>query len=155
MAKRLPESAHVDDVVEGMLRDGALVSVPRDFHGRVMERVRLAALERRERVRFRNALLTGAFACFGVVALAGSLLAYTSFDLLLNHGVSGGLGFVDYHVATFQIAWPGRADGLFMALFLGLGGLTIWAGLWPLFGHGLSQAATGRAGLNARQLRTR
>lgn len=158
MADRRPTDAELDALIEAALRDEPLVPVPRTLHGRVAERVQLAALEQKERARFRNTLLSGFAACVGVVTAAAGMLALTNFHVLLDHGVSGGLGFWDYYRATFEVAWPVQIDGLVLALSVALGAFTIWAGLLPLRKQGLFDllhAARGQGAVPDRLLRTR
>lgn len=158
MLERYPTDAELDALIESALRDEPLVPVPRDLHGRITERVQLAALEQQARARFRNALLSGFLGAVCVVGLSVALIALTNFHVLLDHGVSGGLGFLDYYTATFKMPWPVQTDGLVLALCLGLGGLTIFAGLRPLRKHGLFHlyhTARGESTMHEHLLRTR
>ncbi len=158
MADRRYTDAELDALIEAALGDEPLAPVPRSFHSCVVERVRLVALEQQERARFRNALLSGFTACVGVVAAAVAVLALTNFHILLDHGVSGGLGFWDYYRATFEVAWPVRVDGVVLALSVVLGAGTIWVGLLPLRRPGLFPllgATRGQGALDDRLLRTR
>jgi len=153
-----PTDSELDALIESALRDEPLAPVPRDLHGRITARVQLAALEQKERARFRNALLSGFAGAVGTVAMAVALLALTNFNVLLNHGVSGGLGFLDYYTATFELPWPIRPDGLVLAACIALGGLTIWAGLRPLRQGGIFHhyhTVRGQGAMHDHLLRTR
>ncbi len=146
MVERLPSDAELDALIEAALAEEVLLPVPRDLHARVCERVQLAALQQRELARFRNALLSGFAASVGVVATLAALVLFTKFDVLLKHGISGGQGLMDSYAATFALSWPYYLEVFALALVLGLGGATLWAGLMPLrwidgvHGHGARSA---------------
>jgi len=158
MAEHQPTDAELDALVEAALREGPLVPAPRSLHGRVVERVQLAALEQKERARFRNALLSGFAACMGVMTAAVAIVASTNFEILLNHGVPGGLGFWDYYRTTFEVAWPIRFDGAILPASMALVALSLWAGLLVIGRQGMShllQAAREQGAMHERLLRTR
>ena len=153
MADNHLSTAELDALIEAALRDQPLVPVPRNLHARITERIALAALEQKERTRFRNTLLGGLAASVGVLAVAVVLVALTNFDVLLDYGVSGGQGLMDYYTATFQLSWPGRLDSLFLSLCLFLAALTVGVGVQPLrrwnllhAGHGVQDRHVVRGG---------
>ena len=104
MGERLPSDAELDALIEAALAEEVLLPVPVGFHARVNERVRLAALQQRERVRFRNTLLSGFAASVGIVVTVATFVATTKFDVLLKHGISGGRGLLDSYAATFALS---------------------------------------------------
>jgi hypothetical protein len=136
MAERLPSDAELDALIEAALGEELLLPVPVDFHARVAERVHLASLQQREQVRFRNALLTGFAASIVMVTALVALVMVTKFDVLLQHGVSGGRGLMDYYTATFALSWPQYMNTFMVILLLCLGAATTWAGLFPWRGRG-------------------
>lgn len=143
----------LDAFIEAALRDEPLAPVPHTLHARITERVALAALEHKARARFRKILLSGFLAGTGIVATTAALLAVTNFHLLLDHGISGGLGQLDYYAATFRLQWPGRLDGIYLLPSLALGAFTVWAGLRCLYAPG--GRARGGSVAYGRILRTR
>lgn len=158
MGEWRPDEATLDALIESALRDEPVAPVPRDLHARIYERVELAALEQKERARFRNTLLGALAAGAGVVATAVVLVALTNFQLLLDHGVGGWRGLLDYYAATFQLSVPGQPDGLFLVLCLSLGALTIGVGVQPLRKYGIfgrMQPEEARPPAPGRLLRTR
>ena len=137
MAEWNPQAEDLDVLIESALRDEPLSPVPLDLHARISQRIRLAALEQHERVRFRNTLLSGLAGGIAVIGVCGVLVAVTSFQLYLDHGISGGLGIWDYYrnyyAAAFEAFWRGRLDGLVLTICLTLGVFTIGVGLRPLW----------------------
>ncbi|MBL7645826.1 MAG: hypothetical protein JNK74_06500 [Candidatus Hydrogenedentes bacterium] len=132
MVERLPSDAELDALIEAALAEDVVLPVPRDLHARVCERIQLAALQQRELARFRNALLSGFAASVSIIATLAALVLFTKFDVLLKHGISGGQGLLDSYAATFALSWPYYLEAFALALVLGLGGATVWAGLMPL-----------------------
>jgi hypothetical protein len=145
MGERRPSEAELDALIEAALAGEKLLPVPVGLHARVTERVQLAALQQRERVRFRNALVSGFVAALGIVLAVAALVATTKFDVLLKHGISGGRGLLDSYTATFALSWPQYWEGLVLSLFLAIGVTTVWVGLLPWRGRGGNTQA-GRGG---------
>ena len=139
MGERLPSDAELDALIEAALAEEVLLPVPVGLHARVNERVRLAALQQRERVRFRNALLSGFAASVGIVVAVAALVATTKFDVLLKHGISGGRGLLDSYAATFALSWPQYWEGLILSLVLTIGVATVWVGFIPWRARGGGQ----------------
>jgi hypothetical protein len=157
MDERLPSEAELDALIEAALAEEVVLPVPAGLHARINERVRLASLQQRERVRFRNALLSGFAASVGVVAGVAFLVATTKFDVLLKHGISGGRGLMDSYAATFALSWPQYWEGIILSLVLMIVVATACAGLAPLRWRGMVPVAnSGRLGkaTGAKSLRT-
>ena len=150
MGEPLPSETELDAMIEAALSDEALLPVPVGLHARIGERVRLATLQQRERVRFRNALLSGLVASVVIVLSLSILVAFTKFEVLLKHGISGGKGLMDSYATTFALSWPQYWDGLVFTLFLGLGVATVGLGLMPWWGRG-GDSAPDHAGNPAAQ----
>jgi hypothetical protein len=136
MGERLPSDAELDALIEAALAEEVLLPVPAGLHARINERVHLAALQQRERVRFRNAMLSGFAASVGIVVAVAALVATTKFDVLLKHGISGGQGLMDSYAATFALSWPPYWEGLILSLVLMIVVATVWIGLIPWRGRG-------------------
>lgn len=141
MAERLPSDAELDALIEAALAEEVLLPAPVGLHARVNERVRMAALQQRERARFRNALLSGFAASVGIVVAVAALVATTKFDVLLKHGISGGRGLLDSYAATFALSWPQYWEGVVLALVLTISVATVWVGLIPRRTRGGGQLA--------------
>ncbi len=139
MDKRLPSDAELDALIEAALAEEVLLPVPMGLRARIDERVRLTALQQRERARFRNTLLSGFAASVGVVVALSALVAITKFEVLLKHGISGGQGLMDSYAATFALSWPQYWEILSLTLFLALGVASLWVGLIPWRGRGGDQ----------------
>lgn len=146
----LPHSeAELDALIEAALRDEPLLPVPVNLHGRITERVQLAALQQREQLRVRNALLSGFAASVAVVAAAGIIVAQTNFEVFLNHGVSGGRGLIDYYTATVSLSWPRYVENIGAAALLVAAAGVIWlaaSSRWSGTGPLERGAALGKSG---------
>lgn len=135
MDERTPSETELDALIEAALRDEPLLPAPIGLHARITERVALAALRQREQARFRNALLTGFAASVAIVAAAAALVAVTNFGVLLEHGIAGGGGLMDYHAARLSLAWPRYMESIGSAAFLGATAGLTWLFFAPLRGR--------------------
>jgi len=142
MVERPPTDAELDALIEAALRDEPLLPTPVGLHARITERVALADLRQREEARFRNALLSGFAASVAIVVAAAGLVAVTVFGVLLDHGIAGGRGLVDYHAATLWHSWPHYMENAGSVVLAGPA-----AGLiWFVFASLRGRAGTGRLG---------
>lgn len=97
---------NIDDFIDAALRSESMRGVPLGFHRRVEDRLRMSALLRRERSRFRRILTVS-----GVVFFSG-LSAITLAALLgdipggLTGSVPGALGYYDQFIAMLSVYWP-------------------------------------------------
>ena len=111
----------LDGRIDAALREEELRDVPAGFHRRVQERLRMAALLRREQRRFRLCMTaTGAIA--GALLLVGGI-AWFMGDLpgAVARSIPGALGFYDHLVAVLTRHWPRMAAGVFgFTLVLGV-----------------------------------
>lgn len=158
MADARFSDAELDALIESALRDEPLLPVPVGLHARVAERVHWAALQQKERARFRNTLLTGLAGSAGIITLAVLFVGMTSFHVLLEHGVSGGLGLMDYYRTTLHFSWLGQLDGLILAIGAALAVITAGAALQPLRRSGpLRLASSGKVhdSISGRSMRAR
>jgi len=93
-----PGSYDIDAIIEDALNGERMMSAPINFHRAVEERVRIAALKDRERVRFRfwmqSLVASGCVALF----IASTVVAVTNLQLIVTNGVSGGKGVYDYYL---------------------------------------------------------
>jgi hypothetical protein len=129
MADRVPTDAVLDAFIDGVLRDETMLPAPADLHRKVQKRVHFAALQARERSRFRYSLLSALGALLVVLAGTTILVTLTHFNLLYHHGVSGGMGFFDYYVNRFDASWASHVGTYALLLTMGLSFFTLWAGL--------------------------
>lgn len=150
MGEHRPSDEELDALIEAALAEEVLLPVPVGLHARINERVQLAALQQRERLRFRNALLSGFAASVAIVASLVALVAFTRFEVLLKHGVSGGKGMVDSYATTLALSWPQYWDGFVFLLFLALGAAALWIGSIPWRGRG-GERLSGRSGNSGAQ----
>lgn len=131
--------AELDALIESTLQDEALMPVPAHMHVRIAERIQLAAMQQKERIRFRNTLLTGFVGSVGIVALGTSLVILTNFHILLEHGISGGLGLLDYYRTTLPVVWLGHLDHIMLSTGAALAMVTFGVSLRSLWHRGTIQ----------------
>ena len=131
MPDYLPEE--IDAIIEDALKGEKMMSAPINFHRRVEERVRFAALKERERARFRFWMLSIAASACGALFIAAAALAVTNLNVIVTNGVSGGKGLFDYYltavfgetVESYSGAYTMIASVLLAAVALGLGWIPV------------------------------
>jgi hypothetical protein len=128
MADSLPTNAELDALIDAALRDEPLLPTPPGLHRKIQERVLFAALQERERTRFRNTLLSAVGALVVLLAGTATIVTVTHFSLFYHHGVSGGMGLVDYYLNRFDVSWSSQVGTYALLLTLGLSTLSLWAG---------------------------
>lgn len=113
--------ANMDEFIDAALMDEPLREVPFAFHARVQDRLRVTKALQRERVQFKNRILSSFFVLTALVGIASSIL-FSSMPNLID-SVPGVLGHYD-HFSTAVGLWGGGAFGLAMlaitAVALGL-----------------------------------
>lgn len=129
MANRLPTERELDQFIDAALRDEPLLPVPAGLHRKIQDRVVIAAMQERERARFRNSLLSAVGALVVILAGTVAVVSLTHFSILYRHGVSGGRGFVDYYLTLLDVTWSGQIGGYALLLALGLSMGALWMGL--------------------------
>jgi len=90
----------LDAMIEDVLKSERMLSAPLNFHRRVDERVRIAALKERERARFSFWMLSIAASACGALFLAAVAIAVTNLNVIVTNGVSGGKGTFDYYLTA-------------------------------------------------------
>lgn len=123
----------IDALIEDALKSERLVSAPLNFHRRVDERVRIAALREREAARFRFWMLSIAASACGALFVAAAVIAVTNLHVIVTNGVSGGKGTFDYYLTAvlgtsmeqYSGAYTFVASLLLAAAALGLGWLPL------------------------------
>ena len=95
-----PGRIDIDAIIEEALTSERMLAAPINFHRKVEERVRIAALKERERARFRFWMLSIAASACGALFMAATLLAVTNFQGIVTNGVSGGKGTLDYYLTA-------------------------------------------------------
>lgn len=125
--------ADLDELIEHALRSEPMLSAPINFHRKVEERVRIAALKEREHTRFRFWMLSLAASACGALFVAATLVAVTNFNVIVTNGVSGGKGTFDYYLTTLLGGGVETYSGsyTFMTSVL-LAGVALAAGWMPL-----------------------
>ena len=129
MVDRLPSNAELDAFIDAALRDEPLLPAPKGLHQKIQERVLFADLEMRERARFRNSLLSALGALCLLFVGTVVVVTVTHFSLLYHHGVSGGMGLVDYYLNRFDVSWSSQVGLYAIVITLGLSTLSLWTGL--------------------------
>ena len=128
MANSLPTDAELDALIEAALRDEPLLPTPPGLHRKIQERVLFATLQERERARFRNSLLSALGALLVLLTGTAFVVILTNFSILYHHGVSGGMGLMDYYLNRFDVSWASEIGTYALFLTLGLSALSLWTG---------------------------
>ena len=134
MGNRLPSDTELDALIEAALQDEPMLPVPPGMHGRIQERVYIASLQERERVRFRYSLLSALGALAVILFGTVTVVTLTHFSFIYQHGVSGGKGFVDYYLTLFDVSWSSRVGAYALGLAMGLSATLLWGGLLAVRG---------------------
>lgn len=123
---------HIDALIEQALRSERLRPTPIMLHRRVEQRVRIAQLRDHEALRFRYSMATLGLAFLAALLVAGLVVSFTNFSILINHGVSGGRGQYDAFTTSMQISYSGYsgAYSLISSMLLACG--TILVALIPI-----------------------
>ncbi len=123
----------IDAMIEEALKGERMLSAPLNFHRRVDERVRIAALKERERARFSFWMMSIAASACGALFIAALVIAVTNLNVIVTNGVSGGKGTFDYYltavfgatVETYSGAYTLVASVLLAAVALVLGWIPV------------------------------
>lgn len=129
MADRLPTDDALDALIDAALHEEPLLPAPPGLHGKIQDRVHIAALQERERARFRNSLLSAMGALVVILGGAATVVTLTHFSHIYHHGVSGGKGLVDYYLTLFRVSWASHVGIYALGLTLGLSAISLWSGL--------------------------
>jgi hypothetical protein len=98
--------ANLDTIIEEALCEKErLRAVPLTLHRQVMERVRIAAMRKQERLRFWYCMGSFCAACMLVLGAAVLLLGFQNPGAHLFEGLSGIRGQLDYHLLSMGQAW--------------------------------------------------
>ena len=104
----------LDQFIDTALRDDPIRPVPFGFGAAVANRVRAAAMLRRQRRHMRQSL--AALFLGALVVIAGAAATWQSGGEFLSR-VPGGLGYVDYWSVQMTGLWPGIAASAVLLLF--------------------------------------
>ncbi|MFM1919485.1 MAG: hypothetical protein RLZZ303_1119 [Candidatus Hydrogenedentota bacterium] len=115
----MPEGDELDSLIESALRSEPMLSAPMNFHRRVEERVRIVALRDYEVSRFRYSMASLVVLFCGCITMAGAIIAFTNFDLLMANGLPGGGGIYDRYAVFMSQSWSSYSGAyLFGASFI-------------------------------------
>lgn len=127
-----PEADALDSLIESALRNEPMLTAPMNFHRRVEERVRIAAMHDQELTRFRYSMASLALAFCGAVGLAAAVIVFTNFDLLLANGLPGGGGIYDRYAVFMTQSWSSYSGTYMFAASATLAVGTLLVALIPL-----------------------
>lgn len=134
------EPRDLDALIESALKGERMLAAPIDFHRKVEERVRIAALKERERVRFRFWMQSLVASACGALFLASSVVAVTNLQLIVTNGVSGGKGVYDYYLTQiFGASFETYGGAYTLATSVVLAGVSLvlgWSPVRRLIGRG-------------------
>jgi hypothetical protein len=113
----------LDALISAALSDEPMLKVPASLQRGVEERLRIVHLREREKARFSASMTTLAIVFLASIAVAGTMLWFTSFSFLYTDGVSGGKGHLDYYFTALPMYFSGYQGSytLFMSFVLGIG----------------------------------
>ena len=126
-----PNPPTLDAAIDAALGNEPLRPVPPDFAQRTTYRLYVAALIQREYHQFRTGLAMTALALSATTLCAALFVILADVPGLIQHGVPGGLGLLDYVTAYLAFSWadPGHAVGV---MFTPLIASALLLTLWPL-----------------------
>ena len=86
MADRLPTDDELDALIDAALRTEPMLPVPHGLHRKIQGRVHFAALQERERVRFRYSLVSAVCALLMLFAGTFVIVMLTNFSIITSIG---------------------------------------------------------------------
>ncbi|MBW7865497.1 MAG: hypothetical protein H3C30_13935 [Candidatus Hydrogenedentes bacterium] len=123
---------NLDALIERALGEERPVPVPVTLLPGVRERLRVAALRDRERVRFRLSMLTLLLALCSALVAAFFSLWFTKLSLIASVGVSGGKGQYDYYATALGLLFGDYRGAYSLLASLLLAAVTLLLGVKPL-----------------------
>lgn len=133
MAKvKRPIPDDLDAIMEAALTNEPMQPAPANFHRRVEERLRYTHLREKECQRFKISMTTLVVGALSAFSLAGMIIAYTHFTLLMNNGVAGGLGQYDSMMNMMFQTFSEYSGAYTLSVSMLLAAGTLLLGLIPL-----------------------
>jgi len=122
----------IDALIDQALSKEPMLRAPASLQCGVEERLRIAALRDREKMRFRLSMVTLLLALVSSLLAAGALLWFTNLSVLAKAGVSGGKGQFDYYFTALVQSWHAYQGAYTLVLSVLLAACTLAMGWRPL-----------------------
>ena len=122
----------IDALIDQALSAEPLLRAPVSLQRGVEERLRIADLRDREKMRFRLSMATLLLALVSSLLAAGALLWFTNLSVLAKAGVSGGKGQFDYYATALVQSWHAYQGAYTLVLSVILAVCTLAMGWRPL-----------------------
>lgn len=122
----------LDALIDRALSEEPMLRAPVTLQRGVEERLRIADLRDREKMRFRLSMVTLLLALVSALFAAGALLWFTNLSLLAKTGVSGGRGHYDYYATALVQSWHAYQGAYTLVLSVLLAACTVAMGWRPL-----------------------
>jgi hypothetical protein len=126
------EHFDIDALIDQALSTEPLLRAPVTLQRGVEERLRIADLRDREKMRFRLSMATLLLALVSALGAAGALLWFTNLSVLAKAGVSGGKGQYDYYATALVQSWHAYQGAYTLVLSVLLAVCTLAMGWRPL-----------------------
>lgn len=126
------EKFDIEALIDQALASEPMLRAPVSLQRGVEERLRIADLRDREKVRFRLSMATLLLALFSSLFAAGALLWFTNLSVLAKAGVSGGKGQWDYYATALVQSWHAYQGAYTLILSVLLAVCTLAMGWRPL-----------------------
>lgn len=131
MTDPLQRQLREQEEIRAGLAEGPALRAPLHLYRRVAQGVRIAAWRQREETRFRHVVLGWLVALVAVLGGAVGLVLLTNLQSIMQHGISGGRGWLDYYVTASFMALGRLAAAHALTLMFSLALLTVLMGLLP------------------------
>ncbi len=122
----------IDALIDQALSEEPMLRAPVSLQRGVEERLRIADLRDREKMRFRLSMATLLLALVSSLLAAGALLWFTNLSVLARAGVSGGKGQLDYYFTALVQSWHAYQGAYTLILSVLLAACTLAMGWRPL-----------------------
>lgn len=122
----------LDALIDQALSAEPVLRAPVTLQRGVEERLRIADLRDREKMRFRLSMATLLLALVSSLFAAGALLWFTNLSVLARAGVSGGRGQFDYYATALVQSWHAYQGAYTLVLSVLLAVCTLAMGWRPL-----------------------
>ena len=126
------EKLDIDALIDQALSSEPMLRAPATLLRGVEERLRIADLRDREKMRFRLSMATLLLALVSSLFAAGALLWFTNLSVLAKAGVSGGKGQFDYYATTLVQFWHAYQGAYTLVISVILAVCTLAMGWRPL-----------------------
>ncbi len=126
------EKFDIDALIDKALSAEPMLRAPVSLQRGVEERLRIADLRDREKMRFRLSMATLSLALVSALFAAGALLWFTNLSVLAKAGVSGGKGQYDYYATALVQFWHAYQGAYTLVLSVLLAVCTLAMGWRPL-----------------------